>query len=380
MVEHAPGRSSSPTGNGLPGFKPLDLDRFPAVDQLLVARGFGPFVRDSLTAPVGRNDVWAGVTTSGATVFVKRLVGSDEDVRARMRRLLSFERFSARIPSGRLRWPSFLCSDEDAGLVVFDHLDGTKNGAELMVDEIFDDALAETAGQIIGELHATRPTRLSDLDNSLPAQPSPELLRGLPVRMFEALSFAELEAWRLMQHDEPLVRAVEDLRWREWDAPKVPVHCDLRVDQFLVSGEDVYVTDWEEFRLGDPARDVGSFAGEWLYRSVLDIVTARGDTNFVDTTLTHDLVIQRGVEKLERLVPRIRNFWKGYRDFRPYVDTGFTERATAFAGWHLLDRLLTGAARASRLSGIERAAAGIGRAALLTPGHFVGVLGFEESR
>jgi hypothetical protein len=44
----------------------------------------------------------------------------------------------------------------------------------------------------------------------------------------------------------------------------------------------------------------------------------------------------------------------------------------------MLDRLMAGASRTSRLSGIERAAAGIGRAALIDPDRFVTTLGFAD--
>ncbi len=98
----------------------------------------------------------------------------------------------------------------------------------------------------------------------------------------------------------------------------------------------------------------------------------------MDFELTHELVLQRGVEKMQRLLPRVHHFWRGYRQSRPYLDDGFAARATAFAGWHLLDRMIAGATKTARLSGIQRAAAGVGRAALLNPEKFAATLGFEE--
>ncbi len=45
----------------------------------------------------------------------------------------------------------------------------------------------------------------------------------------------------------------------------------MRLDQFLLTDTAFYVpTTGEEFRLGDPARDVGAYVGEWLpHRAVL---------------------------------------------------------------------------------------------------------------
>ncbi|BDM67186.1 hypothetical protein HEK616_06730 [Streptomyces nigrescens] len=361
-----------------PVFRPVELDSFPEVDALLTELGFGSFVRDAVTAPVGRNHVWSGPTESGRRIFVKRLVGTEADVRARMARTLTFERFVAQAAGLAGHVPTLLGCDREAGLVAFDHL-SAKSGAELMVDEEFSGQLAFTVGQKIGALHAS--PVIEGMDDTPPALPEPGLLHALPLGMYNELSFAEIEAWRLMQRDTELREALTELRRMEEAAPRHPVHCDFRVDQLLVGDGGIpVIADWEEFRLADPARDVGAFAGEWLYRSVLDIVTNRGDgdTPFPDVELTHEQVLTRGVEKMERLLPMVHQFWHGYRTQRE-VDPDLPVRATAFAGWHLLDRLIAGAAQGQRLSGIERAAAGIGRGAVITPHKFAGLLGFEET-
>ncbi|MEU9502452.1 class V lanthionine synthetase subunit LxmK [Streptomyces sp. NPDC048196] len=352
------------------------------MDSLLEDLGFGAFDRTTLASAPGRNEAWTGTTSNGRKVFVKRLRGPEDDVRGRMARLLAFEGFAS---GGRLRYlhrPVLLGSDSGAGLAVFECIEDAQNGAELMIDQTFDNVLSFAAGQAIGSLHATAPGT-AELETKPPSLPAPHLLRGIPESLFGNLSFGQISAWSLMQNDSELSEGVENLLEAERGAEKVPSHCDLRVDQFLIKDDVLYIADWEEFRLADAARDVGGFAGEWLYRSVLDIVTTRGDaegaSTFVDFELTHDLIVSRGVEKLERLRPRIENFWRGYRSMRPEVDAGLRERATAFAGWHALDRLMASAVRSARLSGIERAAAGVGRAALLAPAKFATTLGLEET-
>ncbi|NUR05174.1 MAG: hypothetical protein HOY79_54340 [Streptomyces sp.] len=364
------------------GYAPSDLDSVPEVDSLLERLGFGAFDRATLASAPGRNDAWTGTTAEGRKVFAKRLRGPEDDVRGRMARLLAFESFAGGDRLGALNHPALLGSDPDAGLVVFECIDGAQNGAELMVDQTFDDALAFAAGQAIGSVHAADPGA-AELETEPPSLPAAHLLRGIPEGLFDNISFGQISAWSLMQNDPELIEGVEALLDAERHAEKVPAHCDLRVDQFLVRNGVLYIADWEEFRLADAARDIGGFTGEWLYRSILDIVTTRGEaegsSTFVDFELTHDLIVSRGVEKLERLRPRIENFWHGYRSVRPNVDPGLRERATAFAGWHALDRLMASASRTARLSGIERAAAGVGRAALLAPSRFATTLGLEET-
>ncbi|WFE30314.1 class V lanthionine synthetase subunit LxmK [Solwaraspora sp. WMMD791] len=355
---------------------PIDLDTVPEIDKILVDLGLGPFDRGSVTSPIGRNDAWLGVTATGRDVFVKKLTGHVDDTKNRMRRLLGFEQFAAGAHLENVRWPQFIGSDEQHRVVVFERVADAINGAALMVDETFTTAHARQVGRAVGHLHASAVPDDIELDESTPAFPPVAFLEGLPLSVFLKSSAGEIEAWRLLQNDPELITAVTRLRDAEQQAPRVPSHCDLRVDQFLISDEHLFITDWEEFRLADPARDVGAFAGEWIYRSVLDLVTNRGDEAFVDTEFTHDLVLRRGVEKMRRLLPLVHEFWQAYRQVRPQVDAGLAVRATAFAGWHLLDRLVAGALSSSRLSAIQRAAAGVGRAALVNPERFATTLGF----
>jgi hypothetical protein len=357
---------------------PIDLDATPEVDKLLVDLGLGPFVRDSITSPIGRNDAWAGVTTGGIEVFVKRLTGADSDIRARMRRTLAFEEYAAAAHPPGLHRPVLLGSDAERNLVAFERIVDARNGAQLMVEEVFTEEHARQVGHIVGQLHGAAPPDSMELDDEPPPFPPVPFLRGLPMSVYTKSSAGELEAWRLLQGDPVLIAALERLRTMERTSPRVPSHCDFRVDQLLVRPEAIYITDWEEFRLADPARDVGAFAGEWIYRSVLDLVTNRGDDFFSDVEFTHELIIQRGVEKMQRLLPLVGEFWLGYTEARRRVDQELAVRATAFAGWHLLDRLVAGALSSSRLTGIQRAAAGVGRAAVVNPDKFALTLGFRD--
>lgn len=362
-------------------FEAPDLDAQPEVEALLGSLGLGAFDRASLHSPFGRNDVWAGPTSVGRQLFVKRLRGSPDDVEARFARLHTFETVLAAQTGIPVDVPAHLGSDAASALVVYEFVPDGVTGAQHMVDETYDAGLARATGAGLGGIHTMSVPPDVELDISLPALPSLDLLNGLPLTMFESVSYGQLEAWRLQQNDPLLLDALVALAEREAAATRTPAHCDFRVDQLLVVDGKVVVTDWEEFRLADPARDVGSFTGEWLYRSILDIASTRGDAApgaevFSDSGMDHDAVLRRGVQKIERLRPLIEQFWLAYRS-RRHVDAEFAERATAFAGWHLLDRLLAGSAFTGRTSGIERAAAGVGRGVLLAPDRFATVLGLE---
>ncbi|MFG7944343.1 class V lanthionine synthetase subunit LxmK [Streptomyces cacaoi] len=360
-----------------------ELDRVPAVGALLARLGLGEFEENSVDSRPGRNDIWCGTTTTGASVFVKRMTGDPFDIQQRTRRLLSFEtalRAFFPFPRGSgaaLDAPRLLGHDAEAAVFAFTRVTDGEPGNDLMIERRLDEDTARRCGRAVAHLHSLRPGEAAQLDDSVPLFPSLKLLEGIPDTMFDLLGTAELQMWRLLQTDDELRGAVARLLRREREAPRVPVHCDLRLDQFLIAGEHLTLTDWEELRLGDPARDVGAFIGECLYRSVLDIVSGRGEVDFTAASLTVEDVLRRGVERIRARQPLMAAFTAGYAQGRPGRDPRLAARAAAFAGWHLIDRMIATAHFRPRLLGIERAAAGIGRTALLDPDRFVGSLGLE---
>ncbi|GAA2816771.1 class V lanthionine synthetase subunit LxmK [Crossiella cryophila] len=369
---------------GSPRIAPRDLRTVPEVNVLLTRLGLGTLgTEDTETFP-GRNDNWAGTTSAGHPVFVKKLDQHNGSPADRLRRTLDFQRLTEHRPQPHLATIACHGWDEEHGLVVFERIPQARSGAELMVEESFGADLGLVAGQALGSLHGNEIPAGLELDTTVPPMPAAELAHGLPAEVFDQSSFAELTCWRLLQQDADLAAAIRRLRQAEAAAERVPAHCDLRLDQFLFAGDRLHLTDWEEFRLADPARDLGSFTGEWLYRSILDIVTTRGDTgvlgeiSFADITLTPAEVIGRGVRKFERLRPVVVAFWAGYREIRPAPAAGLAARAAAFAGWHLWDRMIAGAALSPQLGAVARAAAGVGRTVLLSPKSFVDTLGLGE--
>jgi hypothetical protein len=136
----------------------------------------------------------------------------------------------------------------------------------------------------------------------------------------------------------------------------------------------MYICDWEEFRLADAARDLGSFAGEWLHRAVRGLAGYGGNAA-VSETVSHEEIVRRMADGIAAVRPRVVAFCSGYRQARPTVDPGLHARAAGFAGWHLFDRMLASARRSSRLGALERAAAGIGRSVLLAPADYAATLG-----
>lgn len=331
------------------------------LNDTLTRLGLGTLAGDAVTTCAGRNPNWAGTTSAGVRVFVKQIGGDERVATNRFRRAIAVEteRLAGRFD---LVAPRCLGWDPHARLIVFELLTPSRSGADLAADGDFDDRRAEQAGRLLATLHSAR------LAPGPPAPPFPHPPAALTWPEFAAATAAELELWRLVQNDRELPEAIRALRRAQDRAAPAPAHCDLRLDQFVDHDGRLYLTDWEELRLADPARDVGAYVGEWLHRAIARLDAA-------DTDLTHDEVVTRAATGFAEVRPLIRTFWRSYTHATDRTDPDLAARAVAFAGWHQFTRAFAHAHTRARLSAIDRAAAGVGRTAVLAPHRFVAELG-----
>ncbi|MES4906551.1 MULTISPECIES: class V lanthionine synthetase subunit LxmK [unclassified Streptomyces] len=363
---------------------PVPLSEAPEVALTLTRLALPPLVPDGLISHPGRNDNWAGRTEDGTRVFVKRLDRRTHDATARFDRAYAFQ--VVRAAAGPFSWsaPAFLGGDREALVLVYALLEGAVSGAVLAEESRFDAALAHRAGRAVGELHCFHPAGVPGAGAGQ-ARGLASRLSALTVAEYTRSSAAELAFWALLQHDDDLKAALHALGRRSGAAAPTPAHGDLRLDQFLLHGDELHLCDWEEFRLADPARDVGGFVGQWLFRAATlmftefepsppDNAAGAADPSGADGGV-HASLVRGGADRLDAVRPLIAAFWRGYREARPTADPGLAERAVAYAGWHLFDRVLATATHSARLTAVQRGTAGVGRAALLAPARFIDVLG-----
>ncbi|MET8682315.1 hypothetical protein ABZW18_33325 [Streptomyces sp. NPDC004647] len=134
-------------------FDPLALADAPEVNEFLRRIGLGQLGDSDVVSLIGRNDNWAGVTSTGAAVFLKRVLGGDKTSVRQIRRSLSFEAVVGRVGREELLTPLVLGHDEAARLVVTELLPDAVNGAEPAEQDGFDEGLAHRAGRAVGLLH-----------------------------------------------------------------------------------------------------------------------------------------------------------------------------------------------------------------------------------
>jgi thiamine kinase-like enzyme len=339
-------------------------------DDYLIRLGLGALRPETVRSTLGRNNNWLGTTESGHAVFVKQLRGPDRA--ERLRRIVA----ASAIADDRLRMPDILGADEIDSIVVFVLLPEATSCLDLADNESFSVDNSAACARLVAAFHngAAR-----DFDTTRHPLPPVELFDAIPFDAYTISSGAQLEMWRLYQEDRELGQALADLRARERVAlsSPCPTHGDLRLDHFIMSENEMFVIDFEEARAGDPARDVGTFVGEWLYQAVAKIPEKLPSIVEFGTEATHQEIISTGLSELERREFLVREFCSAYVAQRSEVDDEFHTRCAAYAGWHMLDRMLASTANAATLNPVAKAAAGIGRTLLISPGDFTTTIGVE---
>ncbi|WP_385639290.1 class V lanthionine synthetase subunit LxmK [Streptomyces sp. SudanB91_2054] len=362
--------------------RPVDLAEAPEVQRLLDGLGLGRLLPDRVVSYNGRNDNWSGTTTHGVDVFVKRLGGPAADAARRLRNLLAFEELLATAPrtAGGLRGPRCLGWSEADLLVAFALVPSAVSGAERADAGDFTDQDAFRVGAAIGTLHGLDHARRTALDTSPPPLPPTAPLTALPLERHRTASAAELRLWSILQQDEELAAGIRALREREAEADPCPVHGDFRLDQLLFTDEVVHLLDCEELRRADPARDIGAYVGEWLHRAVGKLpgpCEGTGSDPAGTAPSTREMT-GRATRELTRTRPLIERFRAGYASAGTALAPAVRERAAAFAGWHLIDRVLAQSVQRSTLTPVQRAALGIARTLLLSPAAVTTTLGLED--
>lgn len=271
-----------------------------------------------------------------------------------------------------LRTPRLLAHHDDSLSTAHEHLaHGSDFGERFRGGEASDDDLLRV-GRALGTLHALPLRNPGDIDSSLPNLP-PHGINAISQEVHAGSTMGQLEVWRILQNDQSLRDSLGRLVDGAPREKRTAVHGDMRADQVFL-GDACWILDWEEFRLGDPARDLGSMLGEVFYHQIRhildDLPTAAADIRDED-------VVARGVALLNDVIPQLRTLWLGYGSVRQEAigNADFAQRCVGYFGWQLFDRALASGTYYGRLSALDRAIAGIGREALHGGSSYAPMLG-----
>lgn len=352
---------------------PLDRDALRIVRACARALSSLGVTTESITgveSALGRN-VSGVITHAGGKVFVKAIQGADGP--QRFRRSLSF--FDNEIePPAPFRTPALLSSDESTLSAAYGCLpEATEFAVDVRENRATEHQLAR-AGRTAAALHSTPLVEHSTISRDVPHLP-PHGPNAISLALLEESTFGELELWRILQSDEPLRTALNALVCGEHEVRHI--HGDLRADQLVLDEDACWLLDWEEFRIGDPARDLGSLAGEVLYHRLRTLLTEA--RTHVGDTLTDTGILQTGERLIAEARPYVTALWTSYRDTVVGLeDNGLADRTAAYMGWFLFDRALASATYTGRLNAFDRALAGIGRGLVLEPATYRDSVGITD--
>nr|WP_251364570.1 MULTISPECIES: phosphotransferase [unclassified Leucobacter] len=291
-----------------------------------------------------RNRVEHVTLSSGASYVISRWGELSPDPERRFRRVLQAHdgRFDNCV---HFRTPLLYAVDEETRTTAHEYVHRQPRVSSL-----------SEACAAFAELHAQPVT--PTLDHSLHAMPQIALWEGLAMSEWQSLSMGELETWRLIQSQDLREALVEVLT----PAPIVLVHGDASQRNLLVDDTGtVTIVDWEEFRAGDGARDIGFLFGETLEselrRNLHHVRTARGNI-----TLTN---------AADSAVAAAKSIWAqgltSYCAIRAPMDNGFVSRSVRYAGWRLAESALAEGATRLRLTADSKAVLGLGLKLLRHP-------------
>lgn len=319
----------------------------------------------------GRNISAIVESSGGKQLFIKTIVGSDSKIR--FHRSISFSINQSSLPK-TFHTPELYESDEQTFTAAYQVV----ANATKMSDLAQENRVADTQWRVIGSklalLHAWKPNEPERICRKVSTLP-PTLNSTLSLSLLECSSLGQIELWQLIQHDPELENALDILVRREYEP--VPIHGDIRSDQLLESRNDIWVIDWEDFRLGDAARDLGSILGEICFQKLRFLVRRAGEGN---REISEENVRLAGVQLIEEVKPSLRAFWEGYsQSIELKGRTELLDATIGYMGWQMFDRVMSIGSFIGRITDFEKALAGIGRQMIIHRGSYASVLGLGGS-
>ncbi|MFI8569076.1 phosphotransferase [Rhodococcus sp. NPDC078407] len=345
-----------------------------AASAMLETAGFDSGRVADVMSTAGRNDSAIITFDDETKVFFKQIRGIGGEARY-ARSAAFFDALDVEVLG--FSTPGLLASDDDALAALYEFVDDGPDASQRFRAGEIGTVEYVRIGSLLAQLHGARVVRADRIDHSVPPLP-PTGINAIPVELYAQSTMGQLDMWKLLQGDAELRSALSRLIVDGRQVDRSPVHGDLRLDQ-IVLGASAWILDWEEFRLGDPARDVGGVLGELFYYRMRRIVDGASDD--LTEGLTHEEVMRRGAGLLAESLPDMQTVWKSYLGTASCLGDGasFSARCVGYFGWQLFDRALASGTAFGRVSALDRALAGIGREAMVRNERYVSALGLEAA-
>lgn len=272
-----------------------------------------------------------------------------------------------------VKTPALLAANREACTVVYEVVDAATKMSTVVTDPDVEQATWRAIGAEIAALHSWKPQDSEALDSSQPALP-PSGDQAFSLDFYESASAGQIELFAILQTDKMLRNAIVSLLDQPFDAS--PIHGDLRTDQILLENGKCWMIDWEDFRFGDPARDLGSILGEVFFHHMRPLFKMASEQG----AITPESMQRAGGILIDNVRPAFAELWKGYLGATTFTQDsldGLLDRTVGYVGWQAFDRSLSIGGFVGQISGFEKALIGMGRQMLIHRGAYASVLGLE---
>lgn len=300
------------------------------------------------------------IEESERIIFRKELIGEKED---KLRRYINLERwdwYNKNILD--ILSPSIVHKNKEKFEIDYEYLD---NGINLQEYFLKREEYSQTDMEKILLSTIEIVARINSIKNKENIEPIDHI--GL-IRMINFIdpksycyaSGAELEFLTLIHQDEILRRSFnEKINYLSENLPHRLVHGDIRFDQFIIDqNSNVWITDFEEFHLGNAYKDISNLLGSILFQFLLDTFSF-SDFESITSADIDAQIMARGQDNLIAAGKIMNKLYSKYKDM---VDTNLDVSGLSFfIGVFIFERLESRAKFSYKMSAIDKAIAGIAR-------------------
>ncbi|MFQ3844748.1 phosphotransferase [Staphylococcus pseudoxylosus] len=289
--------------------------------------------------------------------FKKIMSGPKGDAKRRFNNLMKWDCLLNNFP--QIHSPKLIRTNVSDLSLLYEWIDGGTSLEDYLQNNSPElEKLLIKVAQILAELH-TSDNKECVLDDERELANRERVLIALDKYEYASCTGAELELYNLLQQDKQLIETILE---REKSTDQSLCHGDVRLDQFIYDGKDLWIIDFEELRMGDPSKDLSGVIGS-LYFSCLLKTFSKTTQETSNEREVEQQFIDRGATHIDEITSLISTFINTYKQNKEINTT----QLSINIGWFIIERIMSRAKFTFRLSATDKAILGIGREIIVYP-------------
>ncbi|MDI9232132.1 phosphotransferase [Staphylococcus caprae] len=303
-------------------------------------------------------NVTSQISKEGNFYFKKILQGQKSDSIRRFSNLIKWDDFIKE--KSNIYSPKITNKEEKDLSLEYEWISNSRSLEDYLQDDSSKlESLIIKASKMLASLHTFEYKNI-DLDNEKELPSKEKLLLFLDKYEYASCTGAELELYSLLQQDKQLIDIVTTREKNVIDYTLC--HGDIRLDQFIYDGDNLWIIDFEELRIGDPSKDLAGIIGSLYFDCLLKTFSKTTQETSNEGEVEQQF-IDRGVDYIEKVIPIIQSSIVTYKKVKEIN----MKQLSINIGWFIIERVMSRAKFTFRLSATDKAILGIGREIILNP-------------